>query len=117
MVQRQRILIILACFVLATAPLGCARTPKHESNRQLDDDATITTRVKAAILDVKTLRVHVTTTRGVVLLSGFVDSSQRVTSLGTIARSIENVVSVENDLVVTCGATSHECEIRSGVMY
>ncbi|NVN91239.1 MAG: BON domain-containing protein [Desulfuromonadales bacterium] len=117
MVQLQRRLLFLACFVLATALMGCAAALQHERTGPIDGDTAITTKVKAAILDAKTLQVYVRTNNGVVLLSGVVDSAQRVTTLGNIARSIENVVSVENDLVVNCGATSNECEIRSPVMY
>src|SRR5574340_80743 len=67
------------------------------------DDSVITTKVKAAIFDeatLKTLQVNVKTFKGIVQLSGFVDSAQSVTKAGEIAGRVEGVVSVQNDLQV-----------------
>jgi len=103
MVKRQRILVFLFCFALMTAFTAYAGTEKHETTGQYVDDSVITTRVKAAIFNeatLKTLQINVKTYKGVVQLSGFVDSAQNVSTAGEIARSIENVVSVKNDLVV-----------------
>jgi osmotically-inducible protein OsmY len=93
----------LASLVLLTAFMGCASTPKAESTGQYLDDSTITTKVKAAILDeakLKTLQINVKTYKGVVQLSGFVDSAHSVAKAGEVAGSVNGVVSVENDLVV-----------------
>ena len=83
--------------------MGCAATPKHESTGQYVDDSVITTKVKAAIFEeatLKTLQINVKTYQGVVQLSGFVNSSQSVSKAGDVARRVENVKSVENDLIV-----------------
>jgi len=59
--------------------------------------------VKSAILEestLKTLQINVKTYQGVVQLSGFVDSAQNVSKAGEVARRVENVKSVENDLLV-----------------
>jgi osmotically-inducible protein OsmY len=103
MVKLHRIIKSLACFVLITAFLGCAATPKRESTGEYIDDSAITTKVKAAIFDestLKTLQINVKTYKGVVQLSGFVDSAHSVTRAGEVAGSVNGVVSVENDLVV-----------------
>jgi osmotically-inducible protein OsmY len=103
MLKLQSILRLLACFVLITSFMGCAATRKHESTGQFVDDSVITTKVKAAIFDeatLKTLQINVKTFKGVVQLSGFVDSAQSVTKAGEVARRVEGVYEVKNDLIV-----------------
>jgi len=103
MVKLQRIVQILVCVGLLTAFTGCASTQKHESTGQYVDDSVITTKVKAAIFKedtLKTLQINVKTFKGIVQLSGFVDSAQNVAKAGEVARGVESAISVENDLVV-----------------
>jgi pyruvate,water dikinase len=76
--------------------------------RRVVDDAAITAKVKAALVDAKevsALNVNVTTYRGVVQLSGFVDSTTAAARAGEVARQIEGVRSVENDLKVRVPAS------------
>lgn len=99
----HRILKILICAGLITRSLGCAATQKHESTGQYIDDSVITTKVKSAIFEeatLKTLQINVETFKGVVQISGFVDSAQSVTKAGEVAGSIKGVNSVKNDLIV-----------------
>jgi len=103
MKKLQRIMKVLVCFALMTAFAGCAATQKHESTGQYVDDSVITTKVKTAIFNektLKTLQINVKTYKGVVQLSGFVDSAQSAATAGDVARRVENVESVKNDLVV-----------------
>lgn len=51
----------------------------------------------------KSLQINVKAYQGVVQLSGFVDSDQRVKMAGEIAGSVEGVKSVQNDLIVKRG--------------
>lgn len=103
MVKLNQLIKFMACFVLLAALMGCAATQKHESTGQYVDDSVITTKVKTAIFNeatLKTLQINVKTLKGVVLLSGFVDTSQSVTKAGEVAGRVEGVVSVNNSLVV-----------------
>ena len=105
MLTLHRIMKFLACFVVITSlmGLGCAATQKHESTGQYVDDSVITTKVKAAIFNestLKTLQINVKTYKGVVQLSGFVDTAQSVTKAGEVAGRVEGVKEVKNDLVV-----------------
>ena len=103
MLNLNRIIKLLAVCVLTVAFMGCAATHKRESTGQYVDDSVITTKVKAAIFKedtLKTMQINVKTYKGVVQLSGFVNSAQSVKKAGEVARSVENVVSVENDLLV-----------------
>jgi len=103
MVKPQRVLRLVACFALFGAFTGCAATQKHESTGQYVDDSVITTKVKGAIFNesaLKTMQINVKTYKGVVQLSGFVDSPTGVTKAGEAARGVADVVSVKNDLIV-----------------
>ena len=103
MLTLHRIMKSLVCFALVVAFMGCASTQKHESAGQYVDDSVITTKVKAAIFGeetLKTLQINVKTYSGVVQLSGFVDSAQSASKAGEVARRVENVKDVKNDLIV-----------------
>lgn len=88
----------------AGAPfLGCSSTRTHESTGEYVDDSAITTKVKAAILGdpaLKTLQISVKTYKGVVQLSGFVDSMDMVDKAGKVAGQVSGVREVKNDLTV-----------------
>lgn len=96
----NRIQAILAAVFLATAA-GCAGSRTQESTGQFVDDAAITTKVKTAIFndpDLKTNEIGVETYRGVVQLSGFVTSQSEINRATQVARSVNGVRSVRNDL-------------------
>jgi hyperosmotically inducible periplasmic protein len=82
---------------------GCASQPTSRSTGRYLDDAAITAKVKRALVgnpDVSALDVHVTTYRGVVQLSGFVDNASQVQKAEQLARSINGVKDVRNDVQV-----------------
>ena len=99
----------LSCAALLLA-LGagpaCAATRTRESTGQYLDDSAITTKVKTAILgdeQLRTFDVHVTTYKGVVELSGFVDSRQVAHRAEEVAEKVAGVREVKNDLTVKPG--------------
>ena len=103
MARIQRILKFMVCIGLVATFLGCAATPQSASTGQIVDDSVITTKVKAAILEeptLKSLQISVETYKGVVQLSGFVDSQQNVSKAKEIAGRVEGVIEVQNDLIV-----------------
>ena len=70
---------------------------------QTVDDGAITTKVKAALAGdprVKAHQVNVETREGVVQLSGFVDSSEAKSTAEELARNVDNVRSVDNEIDV-----------------
>ena len=98
-----QILQLVVCVGMLTAFMGCAATQKHESTGQYVDDTVITTKVKTAIFNedtLKMLQINVKSYQGVVQLSGFVESAKSVSKAGEVARRIEGVKEVKNDLVV-----------------
>ena len=103
MVKRHRILSFVFCIVLIAVFLGCASTQKREGTGEYIDDSVITTKVKAAIFNdpsLKVFQINVETFKGEVQLSGFVDSAQMVKKAGEVARSVNGVKSVKNNLIV-----------------
>jgi osmotically-inducible protein OsmY len=103
MLKLHRIMKLLACFVLITSFMGCASTRTHEGTGEYVDDTAITTKVKAEIFAdpaLKVLQINVETFKGVVQLSGFVDSHKSAIRAAEVARSIHGVVSVKNNLIV-----------------
>lgn len=94
---------VLISLLIMIALLSCASTPKSSSTGELIDDSVITTKVKALLTQdqgLKTFQISVETFKGVVQLSGFVDSQSTVERAGKIARSVEGVVSVKNNLLL-----------------
>lgn len=82
---------------------GCASTSTQSGTGEYIDDSVITTKVKAAILNEETLKVaeiNVETFKGVVQLSGFVNSQEDIERAVVVARSVAGVKSVENDMRV-----------------
>jgi len=68
------------------------------------DDSEITARVKAAVFaepGLKTLQISVDTVKGVVTLSGTVDSQANSDKARTLAAAVAEVKDVSNKLVVT----------------
>jgi osmotically-inducible protein OsmY len=93
---------LIAALMLSTV-VGCASTSTHESTGQYVDDTVITTSVKAAILNEPSLKVNeinVETYKGTVQLSGFVRSAENINTAVNVARGVNGVKSVKNDMRV-----------------
>lgn len=92
-------------FVLAVAVFGAASCAPHtdETIREYFDDVGITTQVKTAIAAegvLSYLSISVETFRGIVLLSGFVDSEHQRKRAVEVARGVPGVREVKALLVV-----------------
>jgi osmotically-inducible protein OsmY len=89
--------------VLITGFAACASTSKQEGAGEYVDDSVITTKVKSQLAAddfLKSFEISVETYKGIVQLSGFVGSQQAIDKAGEIARGVQGVKSVENDLNV-----------------
>ena len=89
--------------LLAFTAVGCAVTREQSTVGQYVDDATITTRVKAKFAEnqtVSAMAIGVETLKGVVQLSGFAKSGEERAMAERLARSVNGVRSVKNDIVV-----------------
>jgi osmotically-inducible protein OsmY len=96
----QRISLAVAAASLAVL-MGCASSAKSEGTGQYIDDSVITTKTKAAIFNdpnLKASEINVETYKGRVQLSGFVKSQSDINHAVELARAIEGVNSVKNDM-------------------
>lgn len=99
--KNLKIASTLIAALMLTSVVGCSSTPTHESTGQYVDDSVITTSVKAAILNEPSLKVNeinVETFKGVVQLSGFVRSEDNIATAVKVARGVNGVKSVKNDM-------------------
>jgi len=81
--------------------LGCASTSKQEGTGEYVDDTVLTAKVKAEIFNepsLKSAEINVETFKGVVQLSGFVNSREDINKAVRVARGVQGVVSVKNDM-------------------
>lgn len=82
---------------------GCAAFAGRETAGEYVDDASITASVKNEILQdpkLKMFQIHVETFKNQVQLSGFVDSQREIARAGEVARKVEGVQGVSNNLIV-----------------
>lgn len=87
--------------MLMLAFAGCAGTETSRSTRTYIDDKTISTKLEAQLAQdsiTQAIQVEVETYKGVVQLSGFVDSAQKKDKVEQIARGVTGVKDVENNL-------------------
>ncbi len=99
--KQFRVMVSLMLAAVFVAILGCASTASKEGTGEYIDDTVITTKVKAAILNEETLKsaeVNVETFKGVVQLSGFVNSEADIAKAASVARGVKGVTSVKNDM-------------------
>jgi len=91
---------LFMALTLMTA-VGCASSKTHEGTGEYVDDSVITSKVKAAILNEPSLssaEINVETFKGVVQLSGFVNSDADIERAVSVAGSVGGVKSVKNDM-------------------
>jgi BON domain len=93
---------ISGCAVALTLS-GCSSTPTHESTGEAIDDSTITAKIKAKYAgdpDVSAMQVGVETYKGEVQLSGFVNNDYARKKAGELAKQVNGVKKVENNLLI-----------------
>lgn len=100
-----QVLIAAGIGVATVAPAYAADTMAHAKSEaaQYIDDATVTAHIKAKFAEDKTVgavNIGVETKDGIVQLSGFSTKAAEKVRAEEIARSVEGVKRVENDIVV-----------------
>lgn len=91
--------VFFALFIVSVA--SCSSSQKQESTGQYFDDSVITAKVKASVFDdpsLKSAEINVETFKGIVQLSGFVNSKSDISRAVDIARGTPGVKSVKNDM-------------------
>jgi len=94
---------MVGILAVCSVEFGCSSTRTRDSTGEYVDDATITTKVKSALLSdgaVKSFEIKVETFKGVVQLSGFVDNDNQRFAAGKDALAVNGVKDLKNDLVI-----------------
>lgn len=102
MTIRHTLAATLAAAALLTAA-GCAVTRGQETVGAYVDDATITTQLKGRFVENKEVdaaSIHIETLNGTVLLSGFAKSAAEKVTAEQIARKVNGVKSVRNEIAI-----------------
>lgn len=102
MIARTLLAAAVAAAALLAVP-GCAVTRGQESVGAYVDDATITTTIKGRFVEntqVDAASVHVETLNGTVMLSGFAKNSAERAVAERIARDVNGVRAVRNEIAV-----------------
>lgn len=87
----------------ALSGIAAAATDTRKTAGEAIDDAVVTTRVKAALFGdstTKARKIDVETEQGIVQLNGFVDSAAEKTQAAKLARGVDGVKEVRNNLDV-----------------
>jgi hyperosmotically inducible periplasmic protein len=104
MLRVGRMMRIFFCLVLIGAMAGaCAPREQRRTAGTYVDDKAIAARIKTELArdsETKALQINVESFRGVVQLSGFVDNPESIQRAEEIARNIEGVQEVQNNLAV-----------------
>jgi osmotically-inducible protein OsmY len=94
----------MAAAALALSACATDRDDSRRSAGQFTSDAALTAKVKTAIASDAGLgsaaAINVNSYRGVVQLSGFVDSPEKVERAAEAARKVDGVTRVENNIRV-----------------
>jgi osmotically-inducible protein OsmY len=101
MMRNTFIAAALAVTLLTSA--GCAVSRGQETSGQYVDDSVITAGVKTRMLDderVAGTSITVETLKGTVMLSGFAKSEAEKAAAETIARGVDGVKAVKNEITV-----------------
>ncbi len=96
---RLAVITALACTIVT----GCAVTRGQQTTGAYIDDAAITTAVKARMVDnskVAASSISVETLNGTVMLSGFAKNATEKSTAEALARKVDGVKSVKNEIIV-----------------
>jgi hyperosmotically inducible protein len=102
--KRQNLIksLFLSVLLLTVIP-ACTENTKRESTGEYLDDTVLTTKIKSTFVGdsrLKALDINVKTYKGVVQLSGFVDTQKEADRAVQLARTIKGVKAVNNSLIV-----------------
>jgi osmotically-inducible protein OsmY len=103
MLNKRSVLNAAFAAFLAFSVVACAGTSTSESAGEYIDDAVISNTVRSQVIgdkDLKLTQIDVETYKGVVQLSGFVDSQAAKSRAGWVAGGVNGVKQVHNNLIV-----------------
>jgi len=98
----KRVLLVIGLIFIVNGCVGSKSTGGSKVGTYFSDTA-LTAKVKTAMVDQRGLEgldIHVNTYKGVVQLSGFVSTDVEKELAGQIARNVDGVAEVVNNLIV-----------------
>jgi osmotically-inducible protein OsmY len=107
MKHRSTAATLLAALLGTTVVAGCSSTPTQQSAGEAVDDGVVTAKVKAALVAdpvTKTHQINVETFKGIVQLSGFVESDEARVRALQLARDVNGVRRVKDAMEVRRGS-------------
>jgi hyperosmotically inducible protein len=107
--MKSRVLTMAVAILAMGTMAACTPTRTTKSAGEQVDDSSLTAKVKTALARdsaTSVYKVDVETFRGDVQLNGFVDTAEAKSRAGTVAKSVEGVKSVSNNLKVGEGDRS-----------
>ena len=99
--NKTLVALIASCAMLSMA--ACSSTRTQRAPGEQVDDATLLTNVKSALVTNKVTdagEINVDVNRGTVKLAGFVDTEKEKAAAGEVARKVDGVQTVQNDIAV-----------------
>ena len=99
--KRKFPLVKVLAILTVLSLIACAGSETSRSTGTYIDDKTISTKVEAKLAQdsiTQAIQVEVETYNGVVQLSGFVDNAEIITRAEEIARNVDGVKDVKNNL-------------------
>lgn len=104
---RHNTAALLLAAIMASSVVACSSTPTQQSTGQAIDDGVVTAKVKAKLIDDPMTKAHqitVETFKGMVQLSGFVETDQARTRALQLARDTDGVKSVKDAMQIRTGS-------------
>lgn len=100
--------LLLAATMSGTLMVACTSTPTQQSTGEAIDDGVVTAKVKAKLVEdpvTKAHQINVDTFKGVVQLSGFVETDEARVRALQIARDVEGVKQVKDSMEIRKSTT------------
>jgi len=117
--MKSRVLMMMVAVLAMGTMAACTPTRTTKSAGEQIDDSTLTAKVKTALARdsaTSVYRIDVETFRGDVQLNGFVNSAEAKTEAGRIAKAVDGVKSVSNNLKVGEGERSAGTAVDDSVI-
>jgi hyperosmotically inducible protein len=117
--MKGRILTMIVTAVAMVAVAACSATRTTRSTGETLDDATVTAKVKTALARdpaTSAFKIDVESYRGDVQLNGFVETADMKSAATRVAKSVDGVKKVSNNLDVSSGDRSAGAAVDDGVI-
>src|SRR5512144_291979 len=113
--KARLVLTLVLVGFLAGSMAACTSSRTSESTGEYVDDSVISNKVRGQLLgdkDLNITQIDIETYKGVVQLSGFVDTPEAKNRAGTVAASVSGVKQVRNNIIVKVARDALRAQAR-----